>query len=100
MAIAYTQRANTANNRNFKAWDVTALAADTGPTNQVHGFGVIPLVWFAKHVTAAAVPEWNVVADNTNVTLTKIGAAGSGGPAPGVTNVITVFAMRPHSLTK
>ena len=100
MAIAYTQRANTANNRNFKVWDVTALAADTGPTNQAHGFGVTPIVWLSTTVTAAAAPVWALTADGTNVTLSKQGAAGSGGAAPGVTIVASVIAIRPHSLIR
>lgn len=100
MAIVYTQQANTANNRNFKVWDVACLAADTGPTNQAHAFGMTPIVWFAKHVTAAASPAWALTVDGTNVTLAKQGSAGSGGAAPGVTVVVTVYAMRPHSLIK
>ena len=100
MAIVYTQRANTVGSRNLKVWDVACLAADTGPTNQAHLFGMTPMVWFEKHVTAAAAPEWCLTADGTNITLTKQGSAGSGGAAPGVTVVVTVFAMRPSSLIK
>lgn len=95
MAIVFTQRANTLNNRNFKVWDVAALAADTGPTTQAHGFGVVPLVWSAKHVSAAAQPEVSILADATNITVTKLGAVGSVG-AP----YLTVFAARPTSLMK
>ena len=95
MAIVFTQRANTVNNRNFKCWDVACAAVDTGPTTQAHGFGAIPLVWFAKHVSAAAQPEVSVLADATDITITKLGAVGSVG-AP----YLTVFAVRPSSLMR
>lgn len=100
MAIVYTRRANTANNRNFKVWDCTVAAdGDTGPDIQAHAFGVIPFVWIACHITAAASPEWAVTADATNVTLTKLGSAGSAGGGPPAI-VVTVFAVRPSSLIK
>ena len=95
MAIVFTQVPSTVGSRNFKAWTVAALAADTGPTTQAHGFGAIPLVWFVKHVSAAAAPEVSILADATDITITKLAAAGSVG-AP----YLTVFAVRPNSLMK
>jgi hypothetical protein len=100
MAIVFTARANMTNSRNLKVWDVTCLDADTGPTTQAHAMGATPLAWFVKHVSAAAQPEWSLLVDDTNVTLTKLNAAGSGGAVPGTTFAVTVFVMRPTSLVK
>lgn len=95
MAIVFTQVPRTVGSRNFKAWTIACDAADTGPTTQAHLFGAIPLVWFVKHVSAAAPPEVSILADATNITITKLGSAGSLG-AP----YMTVYAARPNSLMK
>src|SRR5277367_4667634 len=79
----------------YKSWTVTALDADTTLAFP-HGFkqsppsgnpstGVAPdycviqaLVSYAN----AALPNWGVAVDSTNITLTKTNATASGGTTP------------------
>lgn len=86
------------NNPNYKVWSVQCLDADTGPTNVAHGFGATPVeVTLSKTVSAAAPPEWSATWDGTNIALSKLNAAGSGGAVPGTTVVLWVYARRPHT---
>ena len=88
-------------NPNYKSWTLTALDADTSLT-LAHGFGAAPDFASIQCAIAASstdgVNQWNiVVADATNLTITKTAAAGSGGGVPGTTIVAKVVVMRPHS---
>lgn len=104
MAIAFTADTTAPFDGTFiKSWTVTALDADTGPTNLAHGFGVEPIVFItnAASVAAAAVGNLSVSGtDATNIPVSKNNAAGSGGAVPGTTVIARIIAINPHSIIK
>lgn len=92
MAIAGTV---VARNNNTVVIDVTALDADTGPTNIAHGLSQAPTELVQTNlvsVALAAMGNWSVTADATNLAVVKLGTAGSGGTAPGTTKVLRIIA--------
>lgn len=102
MAIAGTLVAAYTGNLNMKAFDITCLDADTGPTNIAHGLLNITASSMAMIVpittaAAAVVPNWSVTLTTTNIVLSKQNNAGSGGGVPGTTVMIRVFVWTPHS---
>lgn len=102
MAIVATQVTSTVGNSSFKAWDLTALDADTTLAIP-HGLGAAPVQFAITSRLAASatdgVNQWSITTiDATNINVTKTTAAGSGGGVPGTTVVATLFAGRPHSI--
>lgn len=98
MAIAGTLVV-TNPNINMKIFNITALDADTGPTNIPHGFAVTPAFAFMMPlISAAAYPGWAVSLTAANLVVSKLNAAGSGGGVPGTTVVLIVMVVTPTSL--
>lgn len=105
MAIAVTA---VINKPDYKSWTATALDADTtlafnhGFTDPVTGASVAPDAIFLNAVGAAlaltAGPNWSYTVSSTQITLNKLTSTGSGGASPGVTVILKVIAMRPHSI--
>ena len=89
------------NDPNYKSWTLTA-AAD-GDTTLVlpHGFGSKPDFAIINSLLAASatdgVNQLNVIADATNLTVTKTTASGSGGGTPGTTPIGYIYCMRPNT---
>lgn len=91
---------------NYKSWTLTALDADTtlafphGFVNQA-GTGIIPDFAILQELVSyanAALPNWGVAVDATNITVTKTAATASGGATPGTTVVAKVYAMVPSTI--
>jgi hypothetical protein len=101
------------NKPGMKSWTITALDADTSlvfahgmkqtspsgnpSTGQAPGiFGIQPLVSYAN----AALPNWGMTVDGTNITLSKTAATASGGATPGTTVIAQVWVWRPDSASQ
>lgn len=97
MAIAGALEAGFAG-PNLKVLDITTLDADTGPTNIAHGMAGTPLAIPMPQISAAAFPGWIIIPAATNVAVTKLNAAGSGGAVPGTTVAMKVLLLTPHSI--
>jgi hypothetical protein len=90
-------------NPQIKVFDITALDADTGPTNVAHGMLNVTstsLAWIIPTVTGATtvIPNWSVTLTSTNIVLSKNNVAGSGGTTPGTTVVIRVVVFNPNTV--
>jgi hypothetical protein len=110
MAIVVTP---VINKTDYKSWTVTALDADVALVF-AHGFkqtapsgtpstGFAPDFCFLQELVSyanAALPNWGVSVDATNITLAKTGAAGSGGAVAGTTVIGKIVAWRPHSIAE
>ena len=90
----------------YKSWTLTCLDADTGPLAIPHGFKNAAGVAAAPDnvqlqesisVANAALANWGVTVDATNINVTKKNAAGSGGAVAGTTIVAKIVARLPHT---
>ncbi len=90
----------------YKSWTLTCLDADVGPLAIPHGFtsqggaGVTPDDVHKTEmisVANAALANWGITVDATNINVTKQGSAGSGGAVSGTTPVLKIVARRPHT---
>jgi hypothetical protein len=90
----------------YKSWTLTCLDADTGPLAIPHGFktqagaGATPdnvQLQESISVANAALANWGITVDATNINVTKQNAAGSGGAVAGTTIVAKIVARLPHS---
>jgi len=93
-------------NPEYKSWTLTCLDADTGPLAIPHGFKNAAGVASAPDnvqlqesisVANAALANWGVTVDATNINISKQNAAGSGGAVPGTTVVAKIVARLPHT---
>ena len=100
------------NGTNYKSWTLVGLVADTGIAFN-HGFkqtaptgnpntDVAPdfVVLTPTNSTIALAAAFGVLVDSLQITVTKQGAANSGGAVPGTSIVAKVFAWRPHSIAE
>lgn len=90
----------------YKSWTLTCLDADVGPLAIPHGFKNASGVAAAPDnvqlqesisVANAALANWGITVDATNINVTKQNAAGSGGALAGSTIVAKIVARLPHT---
>ncbi len=90
----------------YKSWNLTCLDADVGPLAIPHGFKNAAQVAVAPDdvqitetisVANAALANWGITVDATNINVSKQGSAGSGGAVPGTTVVAKIIARLPHT---